>query len=46
MAVKLNQTSNGKRIRNIRGSLGQPEFANEIGVKRNRVSGLKRWSPE
>ncbi len=38
MADKLNQTSIGDRIRIIRGSLGQLEFAKEIGIKRNTVS--------
>ncbi len=41
MAEKLNQTSIGKRIKIIRESLGQLEFAKEIGVKRNRVSGYE-----
>ncbi|MEE8479952.1 MAG: helix-turn-helix transcriptional regulator [Desulfobacterales bacterium] len=41
MAVQLNQTSIDKRIRIIRGSLEQPEFAKEIGVERNTVSGYE-----
>ncbi len=41
MAVKLNQTSIGYRIKIIRGSLEQPEFAKEIGVARNTVSGYE-----
>ena len=35
MAEKLNQASIGDRIRYIRSSLGQLEFAKEIGIKRN-----------
>jgi DNA-binding XRE family transcriptional regulator len=37
MAEKLNQASIEDRIRNIRSSLGQLEFAKEIGIKRNTV---------
>lgn len=37
MAEKLNQASIGYRIRYIRSSLGQLEFAKEIGIKRNTV---------
>jgi transcriptional regulator with XRE-family HTH domain len=39
VADKLDNMSIGKRIKIIRGSLGQLEFAKEIGVKRNTVSG-------
>ncbi len=41
MAEKLNQTSIGDRVRYIRSSLEQPEFAKEIGVTRNTVSGYE-----
>jgi hypothetical protein len=37
MAEKLNQESIEDRIRNIRSSLGQLEFAKEISIKRNIV---------
>jgi len=37
MAEKLNQASIGDRIRNIRSSPGQLEFAKEIGIKMNTV---------
>ena len=41
MAEKLKQTSIGDRVRYIRGSLEQPEFAKEIGVTRNTISGYE-----
>jgi DNA-binding XRE family transcriptional regulator len=37
MAEKLNQASMRDRIRNIRSSLEQLEFAKEIGIKKNTV---------
>ncbi len=41
MVEKLNQTTIGDRIRIIRGSLGQLEFAKEICIKRNTISGYE-----
>ncbi len=41
MAGKLNKTSIGYIIKIIRGSLEQLEFAKEIGVERNTVSGYE-----